>query len=182
MRFSHTETRSLIWANNALVFDQGPARKCARDANVPKLDATDGWKYIEESFNYALQNYPETFRRTPRVAIDTFFSESDKALRLDVLSTMIARAERLPTVPFRFRDIMWRLFPQWQSDLSLMPDFLRTGRDLKAALTEAGHYKKPRNWTSYPSIPRCEDTKVALMKHLDEATGKEVLGWIENGI
>ncbi|KAF3052075.1 hypothetical protein E8E11_008170 [Didymella keratinophila] len=142
-------------------------------------------KYIKESFDYVLQEYPKAFHKTPRVDIRTWFSRHElgyETLRLKVLFTMIALAERAPTVSSRFRDGMWRLLPQWKSDPSLVPSFLEAGRDLKAALTEAGYYKKPQNGKLHPWTPRYEKSKAALMQRLDEATGKEVLDWFENGI
>jgi hypothetical protein len=185
MRFSHAEARGLIWANNALVFDQRPV-KCATDADLPEVQehsASDGYKHILETFPYALTHYPEAFLKTHHVVFETFLSEwigperGDTAFRVHVLARMIALAASLPNVTFRFRDTNWFPYP-WRNKPSDLLQFLVTGRKLKTSLSAL--YGEVRNWKLYPSI--FEDDEAALISHLDEANGEEVKDWIENGI
>ena len=183
MPFSKKEARRLIGANDELMFDQQP-EECLRDPEstyIPQHSTSDGYKHILETFPYAVQYFPQAFRKTRHVVFETFFSEcispkrDDTALRFHVLARMIELAASLLNVTFQFRDLNWCPHPRSKepSDLALV-----TGRKLKAELNKL--YGEERNWRLYPSVSFHEEK--ALVSCLNKAARKELREWIGNGI
>lgn len=112
---------------------------------MSELSCTDSYKYIEESFDHALQHHPGAFQKTPYVTFELFVSGWDGVLRMEVLTARIALAGRLPAVTFKIVDHDWFLDAGWKGRPSALLSFLVGGRKKKAALTEAGHDKNARN-------------------------------------